>query len=215
MATQLRIKNWKRFQHFNDRRPIWIKLYRDLLDDVEWHELPAKPAKLLTMLWLLASEKDGYLPDIKTISFRLRMAVSEIESAIPQLSHWVETSDIEMISDGYQVDALETEKENKKETETDVRFSQQDFEEWYEAYPRHVGKGAAREKYRVARKKGVTVDTLLDGAKRARKKSAGTEQRFIAMPATWLHQERWDDEEPTKTSRFMSDEERNAYRGVR
>jgi hypothetical protein len=211
----LRIKNWKRFQHFSDRRPVWIKLYRELLDDVEWHELSPAPAKLLMMLWLLASETDGYLPDIKTISFRLRVSCKEIEAAIPQLTHWVEACDIGLISDGYQDDIPETEKRENKETETDVRFSQQDFEEWYVAYPRHVGKGAAREKYRVARKKGVTVETLLAGAKAARKKYANTEQRYIPNPSTWLNQERWDDEEPSKTTRVMSDEERNAYRGVR
>jgi hypothetical protein len=215
MATGLRIKNWKRFQHFSDRRPVWIKLYRELLDDVEWHELSPAPAKLLMMLWLLASETDGYLPDIKTISFRLRMSCKAIEEAIPQLTHWVEVCDIGQISDGYQDDIPETEKRENKETETDVRFRQQEFEEWYVAYPRHVGKGAAREKYRVARKKGITHETLLAGAKAAAKKYANTEQRFIPMPTTWLNQERWDDEEPTKLGRVMSDEERNAYRGVR
>ena len=30
----MRIKNWNRFQHFKDRKPPWIKLYRDILDDL-------------------------------------------------------------------------------------------------------------------------------------------------------------------------------------
>ena len=29
----MRIKNWKKFQHFRDRKPPWIKLYRDLLGE--------------------------------------------------------------------------------------------------------------------------------------------------------------------------------------
>ena len=51
----MKIKNWSQFQHFKDRRPPWIKLYRDILDDIEWHELDAKSAKVLVMLWLIAS----------------------------------------------------------------------------------------------------------------------------------------------------------------
>jgi hypothetical protein len=31
----IRIKNWAQFQHFKDRKPPWVKLYRDLLDDME------------------------------------------------------------------------------------------------------------------------------------------------------------------------------------
>jgi hypothetical protein len=28
-----RVKDWTKFQHFKDRRPPWIKLYRDILDN--------------------------------------------------------------------------------------------------------------------------------------------------------------------------------------
>ena len=34
-----RIKGWVKFQHFKDRRPPWIKLYRDILEDPDWHDL--------------------------------------------------------------------------------------------------------------------------------------------------------------------------------
>jgi hypothetical protein len=111
------IKNWERFQHFNNRRPPWIKLYRDLLDDIEWHQLNAVASKVLVMLWLMASETDGYLPDIKTISFRLRMSEQEISEAILQLNHWVEAVDIGAISSRHQDDPLEREVETETETE--------------------------------------------------------------------------------------------------
>jgi hypothetical protein len=60
----MKIKNWKKLQHYKDRKPPWIKLYRDLLDDPEWHELSGDDAKHLIMLWLIASEdENGVLPD--------------------------------------------------------------------------------------------------------------------------------------------------------
>jgi hypothetical protein len=89
-----RIKNWSKFQHFKDRRPPWVKLYRDLLDDMEWHQLEPRAAKALVMLWLIASENDGELPEAKTLAFRLRTTErSEVLDVLSELSHWLEQDD--------------------------------------------------------------------------------------------------------------------------
>lgn len=98
----MRIKNWSKFQHFKDRKPPWVKLYRDLLDDMEWHLLDAEASKLLVMLWLIASEDAGELPDIKTLAFRLRMSEKQVNECISRLGHWVEQGDIGVISSSYQ-----------------------------------------------------------------------------------------------------------------
>lgn len=113
----MRIKNWSKFQHFKDRRPPWVKLYRDLLDDKEWHKLDAKPAKLLVSLWLIASEFDGALPDIETLSWRLRLSEKEVSDGISKLSHWLEQDDIKLISPQHQGDAPERETEVETEAE--------------------------------------------------------------------------------------------------
>ena len=111
----MRIKNWNRFQHFRDRKPPWVKLYRDLLDDRDWHNLEPKAAKMLVMLWLLASENDGHLPSDEDIAFRLRLSIQQVKHDISKLSHWLEQSDIKLISGGYQDDPLETEGETETE----------------------------------------------------------------------------------------------------
>lgn len=122
----LRIKDWNKFQHFKDRRPPWIKLYRDILDDVRWHELDGDAAKLLVMLWVLASETDGYLPDIKTISFRLRRSIEDIQRLICGLDHWLEqvdtAGDISVIS---LARSREEEKEKEKEEETETETEEE------------------------------------------------------------------------------------------
>jgi hypothetical protein len=132
----LKIKGWERFQHFKDRKPPWIKLYRDLLDDIKWHELDGEAAKHLVMLWLIASESDGELPSIKELAFRLRISKRAVESTVSKLSHWLIQDDIKLISDDktisgrYQDDISvkvlarvnpETEKETEKETEADIK----------------------------------------------------------------------------------------------
>ena len=112
----MKIKNWSKFQHFKDRKPPWIKLYRDILDDMNWHQLDPLASKVLVMCWLIASEDDGQIPDAKTLAFRLRMSEKQISDCLIKLSHWLEQGDITPISGRYQDDALETEKETEKET---------------------------------------------------------------------------------------------------
>ena len=113
----VRIRNWNKFQHFNDkRRTIWIKLYCDLLNNLEWHELDPKLSKFLINLWLLAAEKNGELPSIPAIAFRLRMQEKDIESMLCKLNDWLEQDDIAVISTEYQDDVLEKNKnKNKKD----------------------------------------------------------------------------------------------------
>ena len=113
-----KIRNWSRFQHFKDRRPPWIKLYRDLLDDQEWHALDGDAAKMLIMLWLLASEKGGEIPDNKTISFRLRIPLEQV--------------DINMISLRYHFDIIPSQKISATDTPnsaTDIEVPLRDREE--------------------------------------------------------------------------------------
>jgi hypothetical protein len=113
----MQIRNWKKFQHFKDRKPPWVKLYRDILDDLDWHELDATASKVLIMCWLIASEDDGRLPPVKTLAFRLRMSEKQTNDCLNKLSHWLEQDDISVISDRYQSDSLETETERETEVE--------------------------------------------------------------------------------------------------
>jgi hypothetical protein len=124
----MRIKNWDRFQHFKDRKPIWIKLYRDLLDDLNWHNLDPKLAKALVMIWLIASEDCGQLPEIKSLAFRLRMSEKDTKDIVTRLSAWLEQDDIDGISSVYQDDMLEKRREEtdkEKEIEAPEGVSQQ------------------------------------------------------------------------------------------
>jgi len=116
----MKIKNWSKFQHFKDRKPPWVKLYRDVLDDMEWYELDPLASKVLVMCWLIASEDDGCLPNSKTLAFRLRMTEKQTIDCLNKLSHWMEQDDINAISEQYQSDSPETETETKKEKKATV-----------------------------------------------------------------------------------------------
>jgi hypothetical protein len=105
----------------------------------------------------------------------------------------------------------DTEQKQKQNKPRATRVPAGEFEEWYAAFPKHVGRGAALKAYNGARKK-TSHDVLMAGA--AREAAKGGDPKYIKHPASWLNAECWLDEEPKRT-RVMSDEERNAYRGVR
>ena len=185
------IKGWSHFQHFKDRKPPWIKLYRELLDDVEWHELDPKAAKALVMFWLIASENDGNLPDTKTLAFRLRTTPNEIKLLISKLSHWLIQDDINLISGRYQPDTLETERETELEKEKEEELLAQ-FLEIKQVYPKRGGGQRwpdAERAYRTRRAEGVTHKIIFEGVSRYATfmritGKIGTE--FVQQAATFL-----------------------------
>ena len=71
-----------------------------------------------------------------------------------------------------------------------------DFNRFWAEYPRKQGKGAARKVFDKARKK-VTLETMLAAVERQRRSEQWNRDggQYIPMPATWLNQERWSDEE--------------------
>lgn len=83
----------------------------------------------------------------------------------------------------------------KTKSNTPARV-ESEFEDFYAAYPRHVGKDAARRAFEKAVKAGTAPADIIDGARRyaAATAAAGTETRYIAHPATWLNAGRWSDD---------------------
>jgi len=96
-----------------------------------------------------------------------------------------------------------------------------DFELFWEEYPRRTGKGKAFEEWIRAKSIGVSQDTIINAVKI----QCGNgmlrldDPQYIPMPATWLHQRRWDDEgcesvptkEATPESEYRTKEEWDEY----
>lgn len=205
----LKIKNWERFQHFKDRKPPWIKLYRDLLDDKMWFELDAEAAKLLVMLWLIASEHDGELPPIPELAFRLRISERSIKSNVSKLGHWLRQddikpiSDINAISDGYQADVqpdngvipLARSRERETERETEERALGL-FEKFWEVWPKSERKGAKGEclaKWEKLKLNGQ-AEAVIAHVEMMKVSRAWTDKggQFIPAPLVYLNGKSWD-----------------------
>lgn len=90
-----------------------------------------------------------------------------------------------------------------------------EFERWWTAYPRKVGKKDALKAYRRARRE-VDATRLVAGAEReAAKLRAGTEPKFIPHPATWLNGGRWEDEPDRPLTAVDDNEPRGLAQGSR
>ena len=86
-------------------------------------------------------------------------------------------------------------KKKTKKSSTPARV-ESDFLDFYAAYPRHVGKEAARRAFEKAVKAGTNPADIVEGVRRyaAATAAARTETRYIAYPATWLNAGRWNDD---------------------
>jgi hypothetical protein len=115
----MRMRNWKKFQHYKRRKPPWIRLYKDLLEDPQWCCLDSDARCMLASCWLLASEDkemSGLLPDIATIAFKLRMTEENVARQISKINHWVEDAS-KMLAPCLQLAPPETETETETEAE--------------------------------------------------------------------------------------------------
>lgn len=201
-------KNWDSFQHYKDRSPAWIKLHRGLLDDFAFSRLPVASRALAPLLWLLASEYEHgkITASVEEIAFRLRTSESELAQAIkPLIECGFFTDDSDLLA-GCKHGAIpeerrgEIQEEKEGEKISSLRSERRitkcdEFETWWENYPRKSAKGAAKRAYqRVIRDKLCDHDTLLQGCMRYAAERTNEDQKFTKHPATWLNAACWTDE---------------------
>ena len=69
-----------------------------------------------------------------------------------------------------------------------------DFDTWWSAYPKKVGKQAAKTKWEaLARKRALPAMDELLAALDTYKQSVNVQRGFVLNASTYLHQRRWED----------------------
>jgi len=92
-----------------------------------------------------------------------------------------------------------------------------EFDPFWKACPKKVGKGAAEKAFLKAIK-SVSPAVLIAAMTRYAISQEGKDETFIVHPATWLNQRRWEDEDTTvvvRPSAFQSPEEIEGQRLAR
>ena len=193
MAMKLTPKNWSVFQHYKDRRPPWIKLYRNLLDDMKFMRLPIASKAIAPCLWLLASEFDDGVIDmsIEEIAFRLRMTEKEIEGGLkPLIDNEFFYLDSTMLASGLHDAIPEREIEREIEKENNIRVIV-GFDDFWNTYDKKVGKPNAQKEWAKANIDNILLKTVLEQAK---KYAQTTEKKFRKDPERWIKYRGWEDE---------------------
>lgn len=94
-------------------------------------------------------------------------------------------------------------REEKRREEVIPPASPDGFAEFYEKYPKKVGKPAALKAFRSARVNGHLPELLADIESRITGGEwAPEKQQFIPNPATYLNQRRWEDEKAEPVNQF-------------
>jgi len=75
------------------------------------------------------------------------------------------------------------------------------FDEFWQLYPRKIGKLDAQRSYEKALTR-ATIDQIREAVKKFARAVEKKDPQYVAHPATWLNQGRWDDEPMTRTHYF-------------
>lgn len=91
MSRTLSVKNFEQYQHYRDRNPPWIKLYKSVYSDREFMRLPLEARYLYIGLLTLLSECNNRLvDDSEFIAHRLAMPESKVKANLELLlAHFV------------------------------------------------------------------------------------------------------------------------------
>lgn len=216
---KLIVKGWASFQHYKDRSPPWIKLHKTLLDNFEYQSLPLASRALAPMLWLLASEQiDGSIDaDPRKLAFRLRTSVDEVVAGLnPLIESGFFIGDSIELADCKQSAMPETETEVETEVERETKAKtplakktknkhDDNFERFWQLYPKKVGKDAASKAWDKLKAKAETLLLIADALawqveSDQWQKDGG---QFIPNPSTYLNQARWLDQPLAKQSNVL------------
>lgn len=207
----------------------WFRVYDSVLDDPKVQRLPDNLFRAWVNLMCIASRNDGIIPDgIEAIAFSLRLSVQKTKATIRGLKDAALLDDVETgwqphnwngrqyKSDvsTYRVkrfrERSKTVSETPPETEqiqSRTEQTQRAFEDFFKVYPRKEKERAAQDAFGEALKVSSS-ELIIAGARRfaSKVRREGTEERFIALPKTWLCEERWREGAPNGHAKLSAEE---------
>ena len=127
----LTVPELERWQHYKDRRPPWMKLHVEILDNYEFTNLPDQKKYQLLAIWLLATQLDNRLPyDSKWIARKIN-ASSDIDLEYFISKNMLLCIDASgMLADCKQSAIAETETETETETDCRARARATERKKW-------------------------------------------------------------------------------------
>lgn len=224
----LRIRDWDKHFENNRTRELkklsWVPFpnkhdgdgYTELVDHKDgvahfgcWCLICEVASKCDPRGTLLRDDKTPHT--FETIARMTRASATDMRSAIERLISigWIESCDNPAPScdliphppaqKGMEGNGREL---NRKEEKNTPLVSLADFDSFWNAYPRKVGKQSALKAWNKATKKPA-LPAILSAIEVQKQSEQWTKDggQFIPHPATWLNAGRWDDETPVVEQR--------------
>ena len=125
----MKVRNWSKFQHFKNKSSmVWFKVYgRDILSDPDWHQLTSDQKATLFELWCLASERNGEIPDLRKVCFRLHKEPEYITTMLNGLKDWFDGDIHGIIHSVYKVNTREEKRGDEKRENEKIREEKYKF----------------------------------------------------------------------------------------
>ena len=80
-----------------------------------------------------------------------------------------------------------------------------DFENFWQVYPKKVGKGAAYQSWQKIKPNRELQAKITQSIEQQKKSDQWQDVKYIPNPATWLNQGRWDDQLPERSAHGQQD----------
>src|SRR5688572_25980471 len=154
------VVNWETFQHYRDRDPLWIKVYRRLLENYTFSCLQDASKWHLVGIWLLAGRHKNRLPmDPKWIAREVQATTAvDLQSLIGSGFIQLVASASKTLASCEQSVVLETEKETEKEPPTPETGECAGFVRFWKEWPRNRRKVARAQCQRHWKRAGLEAE---------------------------------------------------------
>lgn len=129
------------------------------------------------------------IPDLEDINVTHGVAEEDLSDiSVTQISN----ADVTQISNA---DVLRTRLNLTRSKELDLKRYLPEFEEFWNAYPKRVGKGKAHAAFTKATQH-THAQTIIQAAAQYAQAPGLPEKQYIPHPTTWLNAESWEDDLP-------------------
>jgi len=129
------------------------------------------------------------IPDLEDINVTHGVAEEDLSDiSVTQISN----ADVTQISNA---DVLRTRLNLTRSKELDLKRYLPEFEEFWNAYPKRVGKGKAQAAFTKATQH-TNAQTIIQAAAQYAQAPGLPEKQYIPHPTTWLNAESWEDDLP-------------------
>lgn len=201
----------------------WFRMYAEFAADPKVQMLSEADQRRFVMLLCIRCSNDAETFHDEEVAFQLRINIEEwactkallmSKNMIDEGNNPVSWQKRQFLSDS-STNRVQKHRERKAkqacnvsvtppdtDTDTETTIALRGFDQFWLAYPKKVGKGAAEKAFAKARLNGHLPEVLksIEVQKRSEQwqKDGG---QYIPNPATWLNQKRWEDGEPAKAEK--------------